>query len=70
MSVLRFLPSSVTTLFSLYCIIWGLIASSVTIQMSGGAVFIGLLFLLLAYAHLRFALSYKHSKMTPSDQIG
>jgi hypothetical protein len=54
MRVLRFLAAGVSALFGLYCVIWGLVASSVPTSERGGGAFIGLLLLLLAYVYLRF----------------
>jgi len=56
MTVLRFLAPSVSTLFGLYCIIWGLIASSSPISLRIAGAFLGVLFLLLATVYFRVIL--------------
>jgi hypothetical protein len=53
MSALRFLAPSVSVLFGLYCVIWGLVASSASTAYRLDGVFFGVLLLLLALVYLR-----------------
>jgi hypothetical protein len=53
MSVLRYVAPSLSTLFGLYCVIWGLVASSASTAYRIDGVFFGVLFLLLAFVYLR-----------------
>jgi hypothetical protein len=56
MSALRFLAPALSTLFGLYCVIWGLLASSSATSLRIGGAFLGLCFLLLALVYLRLIL--------------
>jgi len=51
MRVSRFLAPSVSTLFGLYCVIWGFVASSYTASLRIGGAFLGVLLLLLALVY-------------------
>jgi hypothetical protein len=53
MSALSILASSLSALFGLYCVIWGIVASSMPAQERAGSVFLGVLFLLLAFVYVR-----------------
>jgi hypothetical protein len=53
MSVLRWVPSVVVTLVGLYCVVWGIFASSFGAQLRGGAAFFDTLLLLLAVVQWR-----------------
>jgi uncharacterized membrane protein YjfL (UPF0719 family) len=68
MSVLRFLAPSLCVLFGLYCVIWGLVASSVPTSERIGSAFLGVLWLLLAYVYFRVILPHEQEKITRSDQ--
>ncbi len=59
MSVLSILASSLSALFGLYCVIWGIVASSdPTAERAGGA-FLGVLFLLVAFVYVRVILPHE-----------
>jgi uncharacterized membrane protein YjfL (UPF0719 family) len=68
MSILRFLAPSLCALFGLYCVIWGIVASSVPTAERTGAAFFGVLWLLLAYVYVRVILPHEQEKITRSDQ--
>ena len=68
MSILRFLAPSLCALFGLYCVIWGIVASSVPTAERTGAAFFGMLWLLLAYVYFRVILPHEQEKITRSDQ--
>ncbi len=53
MSVLRFFAPVLSTLFGLYCIIWGFVASSIPLPERLGGAFFGVFFLLLAFIYVR-----------------
>ncbi|HKF37899.1 MAG TPA: hypothetical protein VKB35_13475 [Ktedonobacteraceae bacterium] len=53
MSVPSILASSLSVLFGLYCVIWGIVASSMPAQERIAGAFLGGLFLLLAFVYLR-----------------
>jgi hypothetical protein len=53
MSVLRWVPSLIPTLAGLYCVVWGIISSSAATRERGGAVFLGVMLLLLAVIQWR-----------------
>jgi hypothetical protein len=59
MKELRFLAPSLSALFGLYCVIWGIVASSMPTQERIGGAFLGVLFLLLAYVYVRVILPHK-----------
>lgn len=59
MSVLRYVAPALSTLFGLYCVIWGLVASSYPTSLRVGGAFLGVLFLLLAYIYVRFILPHE-----------
>jgi hypothetical protein len=59
MRVLRFLAPSLYTLFGLYCVIWGVVASSLLISERIGGAFLGALWLLLAYVYVRVILPHE-----------
>jgi hypothetical protein len=59
MSVLSILASSLSALFGLYCVIWGIIASSMPVQERAGSAFLGVL-LLLAFVYVRVILPHEH----------
>jgi amino acid transporter len=69
MSVLRYVAPAISTLFGLYCIIWGLIASSYPTSQRIGAAFLGVLFLLLAVVYLRVILPREREEVVRSDQV-
>jgi len=60
MSVLSILASSLSALFGLYCVIWGIVASSMPAQEHAGSAFLGVLFLLVAYVYVRVILPHEH----------
>jgi hypothetical protein len=70
MSVLRSVAPSLCTLFSLYCVIWGLVASSYPTSLRVGGAFLGVLFLLLAFVYLRVILPHEREEIVRSDQVG
>jgi drug/metabolite transporter (DMT)-like permease len=51
--MLRWVPSIVVTLAGLYCVVWGIIASSSATRERGGAAFLGVMLLLLAVVQWR-----------------
>jgi hypothetical protein len=53
MSVLRYVAPSLSTLLGLYCVIWGLVASSYPTSLRVGGAFLGILLLLLAFVYVR-----------------
>ena len=53
MSVLSILASSLSALFGLYCVIWGIVAASYPTAERAGGAFLGVLFLLLAFVYVR-----------------
>ena len=59
MSVLSILASSLSALFGLYCVIWGIVASSMPAQERIGGAFLGVLFLLLAFVYVRAILPHE-----------
>jgi hypothetical protein len=59
MSVLSILASSLSALFGLYCVIWGIVASSMPAQERAGSAFLGVLFLLVAYVYVRVILPHE-----------
>jgi hypothetical protein len=59
MSVLSILASSLSALFGLYCVIWGIIASSDPTTARAGSAFLGVLFLLLAFVYVRVILPHE-----------
>jgi hypothetical protein len=69
MSALRFLAPSVSALFGLYCVIWGLVASSASTAYRIDGVFFGVLLLLLAFVYLRVILPYEREEIVSSDQV-
>ena len=59
MSVLRYWAPFLFTLIGLYCVIWGIIASSYSTSLRGGAAFIGVLFLLMAFVYARVIIRHE-----------
>ncbi len=59
MSVLSILASSLSALFGLYCVIWGIVASSDPTAERAGSAFLGVLFLLLALVYVRVILPHE-----------
>ena len=53
MRVVQILASSLSALFGLYGVIWGIVASSMPAAERAGGAFFGVLFLLLAFVYLR-----------------
>ena len=70
MSVLRYVAPFLCTLFGLYCVIWGLVASSSPTSMRVGGAFAGVLLLLLAFVYLRVILPHEREEIVRSDQEG
>jgi hypothetical protein len=68
MSILRYMASFLCALFGLYCVIWGLVASSASIAYHIDGVFFGILLLLLAFAHFRIVLPLKSGENIPSER--
>ena len=60
MSVLSILASSLSALFGLYCVIWGIVAASVPTAERAGSAFLGVLFLLLALVYVRVIRPHEH----------
>jgi hypothetical protein len=58
-NVLRWVPPSLSALAGLYCLAWGIFASSFGARERGGAAFLGVMVLLLALIYTRFNLSQK-----------
>jgi hypothetical protein len=65
MSVRRFLAPAACALFGLYCLVWGLVASSSPTNMRAGAAFFGVLFLLLATVYVRVILPHEQAERRP-----
>jgi hypothetical protein len=59
MSALSILASSLSALFGLYCVIWGIVASSDPTAERAGSAFLGVLFLLLALVYVRVILLHE-----------
>ena len=70
MSILRYVAPSLCTLFSLYCVIWGLVVPSLSTTYRIDAVFLGGLLLLLAFVHLRVTPSPQHKEIALPRQDG
>ncbi len=70
MNVFRYVAPSLCALFGLYCVIWGLIASSYPISMRLGGAFLGVLLLLLALVYVRVIISHEQEESTRSDKRG
>ena len=70
MRILRYMAPSLCTLFSLYCIIWGLFSPSSSITYRIDAVFFGGLLLLLAFVHLRVLPSPQRQEIVLLKQDG
>jgi hypothetical protein len=68
MSILRFLAPSLCALFGLYCVIWGIVASSVPTAERPGAAFFGVLWLLLAFVYVRVILLHEQKEITRSNR--
>jgi hypothetical protein len=68
MSVLRFLAPSLCVVFGLYCVIWGIVASSVPTAERPGAAFFGVLWLLLAFVYVRVILLHEQEEITRSNR--
>ncbi|BCL83697.1 hypothetical protein ccbrp13_61620 [Ktedonobacteria bacterium brp13] len=62
MRILRYVAPSLITLFSLYCVIWGLVVPSLSTTYRVDAVFFGGLLLLLAFVHLRVTPPLQHKE--------
>jgi hypothetical protein len=60
MGVPRFLAPLISGLFGLYCLTWAILAASSPAQQRGGAAFIGVLLLLLAFVYARVLLPREH----------
>jgi hypothetical protein len=67
MSVRRFFAPFLCTLFGLYGIIWGLVASSSLIATRIGGAFLGVLFLLLAFVYVRMVLPQEQADSSHSS---
>ena len=68
MSMLRFSAPSLCALFGLYCVIWGIVASSVPTAERIGATFFGVLWLLLAFVYVRVILLHEQVEITRSNR--
>jgi len=68
MSVLRFLAPSLCALFGLYCVIWGIVATSVPTAERTGAAFLGVLWLLLSFVYVRVILLHEQEEIMRSNQ--
>ena len=68
MSVLRYWAPFLFTLIGLYCVIWGIVASSVPTAERPGAAFFGLLWLLLAFVYVRVILLHEQEEITRSNR--
>ena len=68
MSILRFLAPSLCALFGLYCVIWGIVASSVPTAERIGAAFFGVLWLLLAFVYVRVILLHEQEEISRSNR--
>ena len=60
MRVLSISASSLSALFGLYCVIWGIVAASYPTSERAGGAFLGVLFLLLAFVYVRMILPHEH----------
>ncbi len=66
MKVLRLLAPSISALFGLYCVMWGLLASSSSTSLRLGGAFLGVLFLLLAFVYVRVLLPREERELSGS----
>src|SRR5260370_22875736 len=66
MKVLRLLAPSISALFGLYCVMWGLLASSSSTSLRLGGAFLGVLFLLLAFVYVRVLLPREEKELSGS----
>jgi len=53
MRVVQILASSLSALFGLYGVVWGVVAASYPTAERAGGAFLGVLFLLLAFVYIR-----------------
>lgn len=70
MRLLRYVAPSLCILFSLYCVIWGLVAPSLSTVYRIDGVFFGGLLLLLAFVHLRVTPSLQHKEIALPKRDG
>ena len=69
MNVLRYAAPFVCMLFSLYCITWGIIASSYSTSLRVGSAFLGVMFLLLALVYILVIHPTEREEITQTDQV-
>jgi hypothetical protein len=69
MNMLRYVAPCVCILFGLYCIMWGIIASSYATSLRVGSAFMGVMFLLLALVYVRVIFPTEREKIAQTDQV-
>ena len=69
MKGLRLVAAAVSTLFGLYCVIWALVASSVSTTYRIDGVIFGVLLLLLALVYVLVINPHEQGESTPTDRV-
>jgi hypothetical protein len=68
MSVFRYLAPLLCLLFGLYCLMWGLVASTFPTPQRVGGAFVGALLLLLALVYVRVILPREREEVVRPDE--
>ncbi len=68
MNMQRYVAPFVSILFSLYCIIWGIVASSYATSLRIGSAYIGVMFLLLALEYVLVIHPTEREEISQTDQ--
>jgi len=69
MNVVRYAAPLLCILFGLYCIIWGIVASSYATSLRIASAFVGVMFLLLALVYLRVIHPTEREEIVQTDQV-
>jgi hypothetical protein len=69
MSFSRYVAPSLCLLLGLYCLIWGIVASSSPTPQRVGGAFLGVVFLLLALVYVRVIFPGEREEAVRSDQV-
>jgi hypothetical protein len=69
MNMLRYTAPFVCILFGLYCIIWGIVASSYVTSLRVASVFVGVMFLLLALVYMLMIHPMEREEIAQTDQV-